>query len=572
MKDFIQLFLSDLYHQLRVVANIRQYIEEHEFRLTVKAIIVGAVVWGATVALRTTVHTLFEWTMRLPELLHTNWVILLPLLTGALLTALLSKLSGKKIPYLDDAGQLHKLADIEGDGVERTIALYYSTKPLLVHAAKGQNGLKNRWRFPALGLALRKFVATTLTVGLGGSGGLEASVTLMGEGLAAGIFKPRRWDARFNGAPGKLLNWWRVDSPDELQTLQLCSMAAAVSTLIGAPFMAAFFATEVMYRRTTIYQKFIYTLVAAVTAHLIGVTTNLSGHAFVLKEKILPPQTLNFYLTVIGVGIAVSLAALLFTGMHYSFDRAFGRIDNKWLRFATGAVATGLVAIIASQLTGHDLSLALGPGEELINEVLNENVLLLVAGVGLIAKLLTTSSTISSGGSAGLLVPALFFGAMMAQIFATLSGQPAAPLAAAAMSASLVSLVNVPLSSLIFVVEAFGSGYLVPALIAMIVSSLMAYDNSIYRTQREESYSQQLAPGYSIQRVPAPAEFVGQSIRQLDIQRRFEVNVIGLAEHDASDDQEPIIAPNPDTVLTAGDELVVLGPNEAIAKLWKLAG
>lgn len=574
MTEFTRLLLRDLYNQFKIFASIRHYIEEHEFRLTIKAIIVGLVVWVATTGLKTVVHLLFEWTIHLTELFHSNWVIFGPLLVGALLVALLSHFTAKKIPYTDDAGHLHDLPDIEGDGVERTIALYYSTKSSLAMAIQGKEGLINRWQLPALSLAIRKFVASSLTAGLGASGGLEASVMLIGEGLATGLFKVRAWDTRLTGLAKRFIGWWRPDSPNELQTLQLCSIAAAISTLIGAPFMGAFFATEVMYRRTTIYEKFIYTLVAAVTAHLVGLATGLGGHAFDLEHHVLPPQTFNFYMTVVGLSFAVSLVSLLFTGMHYSFDRAFGRLPNHWLRFVIGAIATGAFAMIGSYLTGHDLSLTLGSGETLINEVLNgvlaPESLLLIASVGLITKLFATSTTISSGGSAGMLVPSLFFGTMVAQVFAALTGEPIAPLVSVAMTASLVSLVHVPMSSLIFVVEAFGAGYLVPALISMIVSSLMAYDNSIYRTQRAESRSRELTPGYSIQRLPVPDSFVGHSIRQLNIQQKYEVNVVGLVDYDEAGHHGPTISPKPDTILTAHDELIVLGSDENIRKLWGL--
>lgn len=570
MKNFARAFLQDLYQQFRGLANVGQYIQEHEFRLTAKAMVVGAAVWAVTVLLRTWVHRLFEWTLHLPEQWGSLWVILLPLLAGALLVALLSRFTSQQILYTADDGHVHSLTDIEGDGIERTLALYNSTKPSLAHTLHKQPVIDNRWAFPSLSLALRKFVATLLTIGSGASGGLEGSVVLIGESLAAGLFKTRHWDERFGPGPARLIAWWRPESAVELRTLQLCGVAAAVSTLVGTPFMAAFFATEVIYRRTTIYRKFVYTLVASVTAHLLGTAFGLNSQAIHLTQTIDPPQSLNFYLVVLGVGVVVSLVSLLFTGMHYAFDRMFSRIDNRWLRFASGAIATGLIAIVASLMTGHDLTLVLGPGEELITEVLNEPVLLKIALVGLIAKLIATTTTISSGGSAGLLVPSLFFGTMVANIFAQLTGQPVAPLVAVAMASSLVALVHVPLSSLIFVVEAFGADYLVPALLAMIISSLITYDNAIYRTQQALTEGQELAPGYNLERLPVPAAFAGHSIRELNIQQIYGVNIIGIVHHNADGHVGPTIAPSPELVLTMADELVVIGPVENINQLWAL--
>lgn len=571
MRNFVQAFLHDLYDQFRVVANVKQYIEEHEFRLTVKAILVGVVVWGLTVSLRTLAHDLLHRSLHLPEQFESNWFILFPLLAGGLLVALLSRLTGRQILYTDDEGHVHNLVDIEGDGVERTLALYNSTQPSLAHVLHKRATVENRWTFPSLSLALRKFLATLCTIGSGGSGGLEGSVVLIGEGLAAGLFKTRGWDEQLGRIPARLIGWWRPDSAVELRTLQLCGVAAAVSTLVGAPFMAAFFATEVIYRRGAILRKFVYTLIAAVTAHLMGAMVGLQSRVIHLEQLTFPPQTWQFYLTVAGVGVVVSLVALLFTGLHYAFDRMFGRIDNIWLRFGTGATATGLIAILASALTGHDLTLVLGPGEDLISEVLNQNVLIPIALVGLVGKLVATSTTISSGGSAGLLIPALFFGAMVANIFAQLTGQPVAPLVAVAMAAGLVALVHIPLSSLIFVIEAFSASYLLPALVAMIISSLIAYDTSIYRTQQTLAQGEELAPGYGIERVPVPPAFANRTIRDLAIQQTYEVNIIGLIHHDGGGYIGPTIVPKPDMVLHKDDELVIVGPTDNINKIWALS-
>lgn len=160
MRDFTQAFLKDLYQQFRGLANVGQYIEEHEFRLTVKAIVVGTVVWAVTVILRTWVDHLLAWSLHLPEQWDSLWLILLPLLAGALLVALLSHFTSKQILYTSDDDHIHSLADIEGDGIERTLALYNSTKPSLAHTLHTKTAIDNRWAFPGLSLAVRKFVYT----------------------------------------------------------------------------------------------------------------------------------------------------------------------------------------------------------------------------------------------------------------------------------------------------------------------------------------------------------------------------------------------------------------------------
>lgn len=567
MLQFLKYFWADLLQQFYIIANLKRYLKENELSLVAKAVVVGAATAVCILMLKAVIRQLLAWTFGLPELVGSNIIIFAPLIVGALIVAALSKYTAQRIPYSDDGGHIHDLADIEGDGVERAIALYYSTRPSLVNALRAQEGLENRWRYDSMSLVGRKMLATASTIGLGGSGGLEASSVLLGEAMAAGLFKPRAWRLTNNRWLNRLGNWWRLESPEELQTIQLCGVAAAISTLVGTPLMAAFFATEVMYRRTTIYQKFIYTLTASVVAHALTTGLGFTGHPFEIEQRILPPSTLQFSLIVIALSMAVSLVGLLYTGITHAFNRAFGQVDNVWQRFAMGAVLTGLLALAVVQVDGVQLWMVLGTGESALTYMLNEHVLISVAIVALVGKMLTTSTTISSGGSAGLLVPALLMGAMAANVFASAFQMPVVPLAAAAITASLVTLIKVPISALVLVGEAFGAAYIGPALIALIVSSLMTYDNSIYRTQRDAARRRELVAGYSLQRIPVPANFAGKTIRQLNIQTHYHVNVVGVV-HPGNRRE---IAPEPDAVLSPQDELIVVGANDAVRAISQLS-
>jgi signal transduction histidine kinase len=184
----------------------------------------------------------------------------------------------------------------------------------------------------------------------------------------------------------------------------------------------------------------------------------------------------------------------------------------------------------------------------------------------LVAKLFATLATIGSGGSAGLLVPSLFFGSMIAAFFSRIFAYPEAQvLVVPAMAASLVSIVNVPLAATLFIVELFGGRYMVPALIILIVSSLIAQDVSIYRTQRESYDARQIAPGYSVRRVQVPLSWAGQTLVELDIRRRFGLNVIGLIGRQQQGDQLAVRFETPSSQpLAADDILVVVGPDEGL--------
>ncbi|KZE54713.1 potassium uptake system protein [Brevibacillus parabrevis] len=67
----------------------------------------------------------------------------------------------------------------------------------------------------------------------------------------------------------------------------------------------------------------------------------------------------------------------------------------------------------------------------------------------------------------------------------------------------------------------------------------------------------ELAEDYSVAEVVVSSKLVGQNLRQLDIRRNYEVNVIAIKSGDKFN-----IAPSPDEVIQYGDVLVVIGNNK----------
>ncbi len=231
----------------------------------------------------------------------------------------------------------------------------------------------------------------------------------------------------------------------------------------------------------------------------------------------------------------ISFLAEAFRRARVLFDESFLLyFPNMWTRHLVGAALTGVIALGAFYLSGHGLNLVLGPGESVIREAMLGQLTLRAAFVGLIAKFFATLCTIGSGGSAGLLVPSLFLGAMVATALAAVFGYIPLWLIIPSMTSSLVAIVNVPLAAVFFAVETFGAAYLLPALVALIVTLLFAHETSIYRTQREYAEQREILPGYSVRRVAIPRQWAGRTLQELALRRRFELNVIGLIETEAS--------------------------------------
>ncbi|MCA9973281.1 MAG: chloride channel protein [Anaerolineales bacterium] len=566
----------NLLRSLHPWQNLLHYLDEEEQRLIVQSVLVGVVVWGIVFGLKQLVHQAFHATLHWVEAAPTVLVLFIPLAIGALLVAAISRLKPAVLHYRDKDGRIHELNDVEGDGLERAISLYYSSEPSFEQALTGQEGVDVRWQLPTFSLALRKFLATLITLGSGGSGGLEASVTLIGESVAAGMFKPRaigRQAAERVGLIGRIWRWWAASNPDNLQTAQLSGIAAAVSVLLGAPFAAAFFATEIMYRYRPVVQKLLYALLSALVAFfLTDIFTDGHPVPFELPVRYVPPSDLRYFGVLLLVAFVISILSRVFRSLRAWFDRQFHRRpQNVWLRHLVGAGLTGLIALLVHELTrslgltDHGLELVLGPGETVVDMAFAGELTIAVALIALAAKMVATLATITSGGSAGLLIPTLFFGTMTASVFANLFGYEPMMIIIPAMTASLVSIANVPLAAILFVVEVFGSAYMLPSLLMLVVASIFAHEATIYRTQRETFEARQILPGVSVRRVRVPTSWAQQSLIELDFRKRFDVTVIGLVEREGDNGLPYVrLGTASSTPLRAGDLLVVVGADEKL--------
>ncbi len=583
MKSIFKSFI-DAIKYLSVVRDLPDHFDEEERRLVFQSVVIGVVVWAIVFTLKEIVHWAFENTLHWVEKSPTPFLVFVPLLVGAAIVAAISSYRSSVIHYRADDGHVHELLDVEGDGLERAISLYYTSEPTFEQALTGQEGLDVRWELPTFTLAIRKFLATLVTLGSGGSGGLEASVTLIGESVASGLFKPRQQflnEDKDEDDPGLLKRfwqWWQPDNPDDLQTAQLSGIAAAVAVLLGAPFAAAFFATEVMYRKRPIIEKLVYSLISALVAFFLTDIFS-EGHTgiFEVETLFVPPSTWQYFGVLILLGIVISLVSIYFGRLRVSFEEAFHhRQPNIWKRHLTGAGVTAVIALIVffameylvpneHHINGFEL--VLGPGESLVDAALAGELTILIALIALFAKIVATLATVGSGGSAGLLVPSLFFSTMVAAAFAGLfeEFQPMM-LIIPAMTASLVSIVNVPLAAILFTVEIFGTSYMVPALIMLVVASIFAHDHTIYRTRRDgEHQGNQIMPGVGSRRVMVPAAWIGKTLVDLDFRKRFDLNVIGLMERRDSSGMPRIHLGNSGlTTLETGDVLVVLGQEKKL--------
>jgi CIC family chloride channel protein len=337
--------------------------------------------------------------------------------------------------------------DSEGDGIDNALVSFHSTYEA------GADDASERYARPTFANAVRKMVMTCLTIGTGGSGGLEAPGVYLGETVAAG------WSRVF-----------KRPSADELRLYQLAGIAAAMGTLLVAPFTAALFAAELVYAGRIIYRKLSYCLIAAVFAfelnvHVIGLEVLFisPGHSlvFVWQE----------YLLVILVAVGFSAPAAIALGPTFKLVQSFFSGLPVVLRAISGALIVGATGVAMGLLFGVHPRHILGVGEHTINEVLTGTgdivlqtwwILLLAV----VAKTLATAATLKSGGSAGMLIPSMYMGGLVGAAgyylitdLGLYAGPSVAVFVATGMAAALTSVAGVPLAAIAFVIEVYGAEY-----------------------------------------------------------------------------------------------------------------
>lgn len=425
-------------------------------RVVVFVALISVVVWAACATLRTAVHHAGEFVIHHSTEGGSGAALLLgTLVVSALLRTLLYRSK--------------EWRSAAGDGMQGAIENYQIT-----YVYDGDDP-EPRYRLPAFRAAFRKAVTTFLTLGSGASGGLEAPSVVLGEALSTGV--------------SRLL---RVRSEVELRTYQLAGIAAAVSTLLGAPFTAALFAAEVAYGDRIIYRKLAYGLWAGVVAFWCD--TWLHG----TYEPLFHPPPHEAAYSIAEYSSAALVAVVVSVPLAFGFGRSIivlrrmvERAGPEWLGSVSVALA-GVVALALYYGLGISPHHVLGVGEETIDALLGHSAELDSVGilvVVLLAKTLTTGLTITSGGSGGLLVPSMVLGglggALTAQIINATGLAVIDPslCAVVGIASALVAVVGVPLAAIALVFEVFGRVFGPPAILACGLTYLVTLKFKVYEAR-----------------------------------------------------------------------------------------
>ena len=315
-----------------------------------------------------------------------------------------------------------------------------------------------------------KSLATLATLGLGGSAGREGPIAQIGAGFGSWVAQ------KFNL------------SVKERRILLLAGTAGGLGAIFRSPLGGAITAIEVLYSEDFETEALIPSIISSVTAYAIFASVFGFNKIFAIPDFVWTNLVeLPFYVI---LGLLCVPFGLFYVRFFYFIRDSFRKIRlPKMVLPALGGLGVGLIGLFIPQAYGAGwgtIQLAL------VGKMAMTSMLLI-----LVAKIITTSLTIGSGGSGGVFGPTLFIGGMLGgvvgsavnAIFPGLLSQPEA-FVLVGMSAFFAGVANAPIGAMLMSCEMTG-GYdlLVPLMLVSGIAILFSRKWSIYEKQVKDKFS-----------------------------------------------------------------------------------
>ena len=310
-------------------------------------------------------------------------------------------------------------------------------------------------------------ITSSLTVGFGGSVGLEGPSVSTGSAIGSNI--------------GQLL---RLNQKNIVVLIGM-GCAAALASIFQAPITGIIFAIEVFMIDISMAS-----LIPIIVSSFVAILTSyyFLGRAFeytITTSTAFMPSNSLFY---VGLGLFVGLVSAYFMYIYFKVDKKFKKIESPWMRFALGVSGLGILIFIFPALYGE--------GYEAINAALNgdnsilfENsifssfqnnkwIILALMLTIIFLKAFATSFTFAAGGVGGTFAPALFLGAFSGMFFATLVNTLGigylniTNFALVGMGGVIAGMLHAPLTG-IFLIAEITNGY--SLMVPMMIVSAMSY-------------------------------------------------------------------------------------------------
>lgn len=294
-------------------------------------------------------------------------------------------------------------------------------------------------------------IASTLTLGFGGSAGSEGPIAYAGAAIGSNLARLTRM------------------SPHITMVLLGCGAAAGIAGIFKAPVGGAMFALEVLALRfsTTAVMAVMVSVIAA------GLTTfALTGYTIDLAFPSMATFEPRLLLSVVVLGILCGIYAMWYTFSARKMELFLGKISHPWVKnIVSGAIISLLVFLFPALY---------GEGYPVMGEVFagnyssltdygpfahSSNLILPLVLLGIVAvKALAATATNSGGGVAGDFAPTLMAGCMLGLLYALVAEQwlgidlETGNLAYYGMAGAMAGIIQAPIMAIFIVVEMSG-GY-----------------------------------------------------------------------------------------------------------------
>jgi CIC family chloride channel protein len=310
-----------------------------------------------------------------------------------------------------------------------------------------------------------QIITAALTVGFGGSTGLEAPIVTSGSGIGSVV-------GRFLGL-----------SYRETTMLLACGAAGAISAAFNSPIAGIVFAIEILLPEFTI-PAFIPLLLASATAAVVGRLFFNEQLFFLVTEG----WKMNALLYYVLLAVLIGGFSIYFTKANYFIKSSFYRIKNPYKKVVIGGAVLGLMVFLFPTLYGEGyitIKQLLGGNHAAVisNSIFAEYssmpwLIIAFTLVTVFAKSAATLVTLGAGGNGGIFAPSLIMGGLIGFLVAFTANTlgiahlNTANFIVAGMAASLSAIMHAPLTGIFLIAEITG-GYVL--MVPLMITSAIAY-------------------------------------------------------------------------------------------------
>ena len=308
-------------------------------------------------------------------------------------------------------------------------------------------------------------ITSGITVGFGGSAGLESPIVSTGAAIGSNFSRVNK------------LNY-------KDRTLLLAAGAAGgIAGAFNSPIAGVLFALEVILVDISI-SAFIPLLIAAASGALVS--------KIILQEHILLnfrlQQPFNYYNVPLYVilGLMAGFISLYYVNVFSKIEKRFHKAKSKALKWLIGGISLAALIAVFPSLFGEGYESIKLLAEAKPNDLLKQSILIdfisnkwivfILITLTMLLKALATGITLGSGGNGGNFAPSLFVGAYLGFAFsyflelAGFSNIAVSNFTIVAMAGILSGVFHAPLTAIFLIAEITGGYELIIPL--MIVSSI----------------------------------------------------------------------------------------------------